>query len=102
MAPKAKESSQAVTFTLDTVAALVAALYQTGRNLGMKDYELMAKLDGNHTASSFDHQFRKVKARAKELAGEPITPQKNGDAKNGSGTKRSKYYLNRNDSARIY
>lgn len=87
---------QSPTFTLDTVAVLVAALLAKGITLGMKDYEEMARLEPNRTASSFDHQFRKVKARAKELSGStsmggaPATPKNSNTktagkaAKNGS------------------
>ena len=69
------------TFSFDTVAVLVANLSKKGMTLGMKDYAQMAKLDGKRTASSFDHGFRKVKARARELlaeAGEDVeeTPKK--------------------------
>ena len=52
------------------VACLVAALLEHGVALGNRQFEAMAKLDPDRTASSFEHQFRKVKARAKELAGE--------------------------------
>ena len=58
------------TFSFDTVAVLVANLSKKGVTLGMKDYTQMAKLDGKRTASSFDHGFRKVKARARELLAE--------------------------------
>ncbi len=56
------------TFSFETVAVLVAALERGGVKLGMSHYTLMASLAGNRTASSFDHGFRKVKARARELA----------------------------------
>ncbi|KAK1073222.1 hypothetical protein LTR74_001931 [Friedmanniomyces endolithicus] len=58
------------TFSFETVAVLVAALERGGVKLGMSHYTLMASLAGNRTASSFDHGFRKVKARARELAGQ--------------------------------
>lgn len=91
-------------FSFETVAALVAALNSKGGTLGMKDYELMASLDGSRTASSFDHQFRKVKTRAKELLegkkggndGAAGTPTKNGrvgskSATPASGRKRGEF-----------
>lgn len=67
--------SELPTFTFDTVACLVAAMTESGMVLGNRHYDHMAKLDGKRTASSFEHQFRKIKARAKELGGG------NGDAK---------------------
>lgn len=56
------------TFTFDTVACLTAALENNGVTLGLRHSEAMARLDEERTASSFEHQFRKVKARARELA----------------------------------
>ncbi|KAK1069347.1 hypothetical protein LTR74_004913 [Friedmanniomyces endolithicus] len=58
------------TFSFETVAVLVAALEKGGVKLGMSHYTLMASLSGgSRSASSFDHGFRKVKARARKLAG---------------------------------
>lgn len=70
------------TFSFDTVAVLVAMLMKQGGSVGMAQYERMSSLDGKRTASSFDHQFRKVKNRAKEInakyeggdAPSPVTP----------------------------
>ena len=69
------------TFSFETVAVLVATLISKGGTLGMEDYKFMSSLDGTRGASSFDHQFRKVKARAQELkakmdGGEVGTPVK--------------------------
>jgi hypothetical protein len=83
-------------FSFDTVAVLVAVLQQKGVSLGMNDYRLMSQLDGSRGASSFDHQFRKVKARARELVGSmegaPATPAKtkksSAKTPNTSGKKR--------------
>lgn len=61
------------TFTFDTVACLVAALLESGQTLGTRHFEAMAKLDGERSASSFEHQFRPVKVRAKQLSGQPGT-----------------------------
>ena len=66
-------------FSLSTVAVLVALLDEKGVKLGQTSYERMSALDGTRTASSFDHQFRKVKAKAKDIVaqdktGEAVTP----------------------------
>lgn len=100
------EKTNTQTFSFETVAVLVAVLKDKGATLGMKDYELMASLDGTRSASGFDHLFRKVKGRANELleakgkGGAVSTPTKkgNGGSKNGtpatsetkSGKKRGK------------
>jgi 3-oxoacyl-ACP reductase-like protein len=68
MAPKEKADAQ--TFSFDEVACMIAALNTAGVILGAKHYGLMAKLDGTRTTSSFEHKFRAVKARGKELAAE--------------------------------
>lgn len=68
MAPKEKAENQ--TFTFDEVACMIAAMNTAGVVLGAKHYALMAKLDGDRTTSSFEHKFRAVKARGKELAAE--------------------------------
>ena len=68
MAPK--EKAEAQTFTFDEVACMIAAMNTAGVALGAKHYGLMAKLDGTRTTSSFEHKFRAVKARGKQLATE--------------------------------
>jgi hypothetical protein len=68
MLPKEKPENQ--TFTFDEVACMIAAMNTAGVVLGAKHYGLMAKLDGHRTTSSFEHKFRAVKARGKELATE--------------------------------
>lgn len=67
MAPKDKTDAQ---FSFETIACVLAVMEGKGNSLGSKAYKMMAKLDGNRTESSFEHQFRAVKARAKELAAE--------------------------------
>jgi hypothetical protein len=68
MAPK--EKAEAQTFTFQEVACMIAAMNAGGVSLGGKHYSLMAKLDGERTASGFEHKFRAVKTRGKELAAE--------------------------------
>lgn len=68
MAPK--EKAEAQTFTFHEVACMIAAMNAGGVTLGQKHYSLMAKLDGERTASGFEHKFRAVKARGKDLATE--------------------------------
>lgn len=95
MAPK--EKAEATTFTFQEVACMIAAMNAGGVTLGAKHYNLMAKLDGERTASGFEHKFRAVKARGKELAGdlndETATPKAPKSAKKAtttaSGKKRS-------------
>ena len=67
MAQKSNAAPAAKDFDFETVAVVVCCMLENGITLGMKQYQLMATLSGNRTASSFDHQFRKVKARAREL-----------------------------------
>jgi hypothetical protein len=64
-------------FSADVVAAVLAASGTT--SLSMKQYEMMSALDGTRTASSFEHAFRAVMAKSKELrarfeAGETFEP----------------------------
>jgi len=102
----AKETPTTLPF--DTVASLIATLEKEGTIIGKKHYATMAALDANagmHTLSSFDHQFRQVKARAKELlamAGDVSTASatpsstskagKGGKAKASGSSKRSKCF----------
>lgn len=62
-----KEKAEAQTFTFETMACVLAVMESKGATLGNKAYDLMAELDGKRTASSFQHQFRAVKNRGKEL-----------------------------------
>jgi hypothetical protein len=67
-------------FSADVVAAVLTASGTT--SLSMKQYEMMSALDGTRTASSFQHAFRAVLAKSKELKGrvengevfEPVPP----------------------------
>ncbi|KAJ4992085.1 hypothetical protein SVAN01_02406 [Stagonosporopsis vannaccii] len=62
MPPKAATGK---TYSTDVMAAV---LYVTGTtSLSMKHYEMMSSLDGTKTASAFQHDFRSVLAKAKEL-----------------------------------
>ena len=65
MAPK--EKAEAQTFTFETMACVLAVMEAKGATLGNKAYDLMSELDGKRSASSFQHQFRAVKNRGKEL-----------------------------------
>ncbi|KAH5401912.1 hypothetical protein HBI47_192460 [Parastagonospora nodorum] len=53
------------TIPADCVSVLLMALDKT--TITKAQYELMSALDGNRTASSFEHQFRSITAKAKEL-----------------------------------
>lgn len=57
-----KEKAEAQTFSV------LAVMDAKGATLGTKAYELMATLDGNCSASAFQHQFCAVRHRGKELA----------------------------------
>ncbi|EUC44230.1 hypothetical protein COCMIDRAFT_98704 [Bipolaris oryzae ATCC 44560] len=64
MPPKATEKADKM-FSADVVAAV---LYSTGTtSLSMKNYEMMSSLDGKKSAYGFQHDFRSVIAKAKEL-----------------------------------
>lgn len=54
-------------FTFETMAVVLYCVLESGVTLGDKHYQLMSALDGSRSANAFNHQFRKVKARAKEL-----------------------------------
>ena len=74
-----KQNSEGPVFTFQEVACMVAAMEVKGVTLAGKVYDLMASLDGNKTASGYEHKFRAVKSRGKELAatlkGEAATPK---------------------------
>ncbi|KAF5844260.1 hypothetical protein GGP41_002837 [Bipolaris sorokiniana] len=64
MPPKATEKADKM-FSADVVAAVLCS---TGINsLSMKNYEMMSSLDGKKSAYGFQHDFRSVIAKAKEL-----------------------------------
>lgn len=65
MPPKARTDKSEKMFSADIVAAL---LYSTGTtSLSTKNYEMMSSLDGKKSACAFQHDFRSVIAKAKEL-----------------------------------
>jgi hypothetical protein len=82
MPPKASTNNGKAgkTYSADVVAAVLMATGTT--SLSMKHYEIMSSLDGVKTASAYQHDFRAVLAKAKELktrvdngeAFEPVTP----------------------------
>lgn len=63
MPPKAALPS---TFSLDEVAVLLAFIAEKP-SIPSKAYAAMSALDGNRTESSYQHTFRAVLARAREL-----------------------------------
>jgi hypothetical protein len=64
MPPKAADKGDKM-FSADVVAAV---LYSTGTtSLSKKNYEMMSALDGKKSACGFQHDFRSVIAKAKEL-----------------------------------
>lgn len=85
-----KESTQ--TFSFDTVAVLVATILENGGNLGAKEFKRMSALDGTRGEHGFNHMFRKVKTRAKEISEQAkgdntLTPVKKTKAAGGSAKK---------------
>lgn len=84
-------ASNEQTFSFDTVAVLLSA---SGIVVGSQHYKIMTALDNTKTASGYEHMFRKVKARAKEITEmrekgdfgvESPTPAKKGKAVDGGG-----------------
>lgn len=73
-------------FSADAVAALLTSLSVS--SLSMKQYELMSAMDGAKTASAFQHDFRSVLQKAKELKAQIDGGEKFEAVK--AGTKRSK------------
>jgi hypothetical protein len=74
-------------FDFETMAVVLCAMAESGVTLGTKHYEMMSALDGKRGKDGFQHQFRKVKARAKELqeqiasgGGKIVTPVKKAKA----------------------
>lgn len=70
--------------SVDTVAVLLMAFDRT--SISKEQFDIMSALDGTRTSSSFEHQFRPIIAKAKELKKrvqdgetfEPVTAQKRG------------------------
>ncbi|CZT17302.1 uncharacterized protein RCC_03136 [Ramularia collo-cygni] len=89
MAPTATTDQ---TFSFEIVSCLLASLLSSGVTVGAQHFALMAKMDGSTTKSGYEHRFRAVKARAKEIneqiaKGEinvDVTPVKS-KPKNGGG-----------------
>ena len=71
MAPKAdstaKDNNSTKTFSFDDVAYLIAKLEANKVGLGAKDYQNMAQLNGDRSEHGYNHLFRGVKARGKDL-----------------------------------
>jgi hypothetical protein len=61
----ADNNDPAKMFSADVVAAVLMASGIT--SLSMKQYEMMSALDGTRTANGFQHAFRSVLAKSKEL-----------------------------------
>ena len=83
------------TFTFDTVAVLVAVILENGGNLGGKEFKRMSALDGTRGEHGFNHMFRKVKERAKQLNEEAkakgeLTPVSKSKAAGGAGGAKKK------------
>lgn len=64
----AKEDNSNRTFSFDVVACLLAALSQSGVTVGAQHYKVMSKIDTSRTQHGYEHAFRPVKARAKEIS----------------------------------
>ncbi|KAI4701382.1 hypothetical protein J4E81_003122 [Alternaria sp. BMP 2799] len=84
MPPKASTESGQKVVPADCVSVLLMAIGST--TISKAQYEMMSALDGTRTASSFEHQFRTITAKAKELKAraeqgetfQPVAPAKKG------------------------
>ncbi|CAN9338632.1 unnamed protein product [Alternaria alternata] len=65
MPPKAATLDGQKVVPADCVSVLLMALGST--TITKAQYDMMSALDGTRTASSFEHQFRTITAKAKEL-----------------------------------
>jgi hypothetical protein len=99
MPPKDKVEAQS--FSFETMACVLAVMDAKGATLGTKAYELMATLESNRSSSAFQHQFRAVKHRGKELASQlggdtatptPKTPKTAKKPATASGKKRNSMF----------
>lgn len=63
--PAATAAKSGKMFSADVVAAVLLSTGTT--SLTKKHYELMSALDGTKTADGFQHDFRAVIAKSKEL-----------------------------------
>lgn len=94
MPPKENKDTSTQSFSFDTVAVLVATIMANGGNLGAKEYKRMSALDGTRGEHGFNHMFREVKRRAKELndqaqANGELTPATKPKAAPGSAKKKA-------------
>jgi len=79
----AKASTTEKSFSFETVAVLCCIILKNGGTIGGAQYDMMSALDGKRTASGFQHEFRAVLKRGKELkestdkdgAPPPVTPK---------------------------
>lgn len=87
-----KNSEQ--TFSFEIISCLLAALSESGAVVGSKHYSLMAQIDGTRTQSGYEHMFRAVKARAREIKEQidkgELGTQKDASTPKGPKTKTSK------------
>ena len=88
-------------FSFDTVAALCSAILAKNVAIGKDIYEMMSALDGERTANAFQHQFRSVLQRAKELKEQADKGQKlQPAAPKARATAKSKTPMSANGSVR--
>ncbi|KAI8940427.1 hypothetical protein NX059_004115 [Plenodomus lindquistii] len=91
MPPKKTDTSQK-----DVLADCIAVLMATGgsTSISRAQYDMMSSINGERTASSFEHQFRHIIAKSKELKQRlqdgdefpPVPPGKKGGAASGPAT----------------
>lgn len=90
MAPKEAAGEQ--TFDFETMAVVLYAMLESGVTLGNNHYALMSAADSKgRTANSFQHSFRKVKNRAKELQatkGSDLGAQATPKSRGGTGKRK--------------
>lgn len=88
------------TFDFETMAVVLYAMLEASVTLGDRHYQMMSDaVDGARGKDGFNHQFRRVKARARELqmtaktrgGGVAVPKVKAGGRKAGAGGRRSKY-----------
>lgn len=73
---------QEKSISTEAVAVLCAAVLANGGTIGGTQYKMMSAVDGKRTASSFEHQFRAIIKRAREIKDtmgttgvQPVTPK---------------------------
>lgn len=77
MAPSVATKDQ--TFSFEVVSCLLAILANSKVTLGDAHFALMEKYEGSTTKSGYQHRFRAVKARAKEINEEVMKAQSESD-----------------------